>query len=268
MQGSGTRPLAVGDVLDVAMKVYRHNVRLLFRIAGTAYIPALVVFPLALDITGRQAPLGDWISGERTMRTAAVALLAVALTVGSLWAAAGCTEALSQIYLGRSAEPREALVAALRRVPTLLVAALAAGVAVAVAAFALIVPGIWLFGLWLVIVPAVVIERRGPFAALNRSRQLVTGRWWGVVVATLVCAIAVWLVNEVISTVVQAPFVHRTHISLAEFVVVYGLSIPLAGVLLQPFSVAVNTILYYDLRFRREGFDPWLEYDASVESVP
>jgi len=256
MQGSGTRPLGVGDVLDVAMKVYRHNARLLLQIAGTAYVPALLMFVVALGFVS---------SSQRTLRAVAVALLVVVLVVGSLWAVTACTSALSEIYLGHAPASRATLGYALRRLPALIGAGVLIVLGTLVGFVALIVPGIWLLGIWIMTTPAVVIEELGPFAALSRSRNLVTGRWWPVVGATFVGAIAVGIVNEVLNALVRAPFVHDGHVSRTGLVVVYFVGASLAGVVLQPFSAAVSTVLYYDLRFRKEGYDPWLEYDGPVE---
>ena len=41
-------------------------------------------------------------------------------------------------------------------------------------------PGIWLWGIWAVAVPALMIENRGIGGALGRSRQLVGGMFWRV----------------------------------------------------------------------------------------
>jgi hypothetical protein len=266
MQGSGTRPLGVGDVLDVAMKVYRHNARLLFQISGAAYVPALLVFVVALDIVSSSQPLGDWSAGERTMRIVIVSLLVVVSVVASLCAVAACTRALSEIYLGHAPAPRAMLGHALRRLPALIGAGVLVAFGTLIGFIALAIPGIWLLGAWIMTTPAVVIDGLGPFAAPNRSRNLVSGRWWPVVGATFVGAFAVGIVNELLNALVRAPFVHDSHISRTGLLVVYFVSASVAGVFLQPFSAAVSTVLYYDLRFRKEGYDPWLEYDGPVES--
>jgi hypothetical protein len=88
-----------------------------------------------------------------------------------------------------------------------------------------------------------------------------------VVGATLVGAIVVGVVNQVISSLIQTPFVHQNQISLTGWLAVYVVGAIVGGVLLGPFSIAVNTVLYYDLRFRKEGFDPWLSYSGPADGL-
>ena len=43
---------------------------------------------------------------------------------------------------------------------------------------ALVVGGVWLWGVWAVAAPALLLEGVGPVRALRRSAQLVRGRFW------------------------------------------------------------------------------------------
>lgn len=49
-----------------------------------------------------------------------------------------------------------------------------------------VIPGVWLLVRWSLALPAMVVERRGPPAALGRSYGLVAGRWWTLFGLTLV----------------------------------------------------------------------------------
>lgn len=63
------------------------------------------------------------------------------------------------------------------------------GLGVAFGTVLLVVPGVMLYIMWFVAVPALVEERRGIFAALGRSRELTRGSRWpifGLVVAFVV----------------------------------------------------------------------------------
>src|SRR5918994_1007748 len=96
----------------------------------------------------------------------------------------------------------------------LLGAGLLAGFGIALGLLLLIVPGLFLATIWVVIAPAIVIERRGVFEAFGRSRELVRGNGWPVfwtlavaflitiVAAVVFAAIAVALANGPIVEVV------------------------------------------------------------------
>jgi hypothetical protein len=71
------------------------------------------------------------------------------------------------------------------RLPTLVVTNFAAGLATLLALLLLIVPGLLLSARWSAAGPLIVLERRGPFEALETSNGLVRGRTWHVVGASL-----------------------------------------------------------------------------------
>lgn len=61
----------------------------------------------------------------------------------------------------------------------------------------LVVPGLYLITIWAVVAPVIVIERRGVFDSLGRSRALVKGNGWpvlGVLVVAFLIAIVATLV--------------------------------------------------------------------------
>ena len=88
------------------------------------------------------------------------------------------------------------------RVPALVVANFVALIAVLVGLFLLVVPGLLIAARWIVATPLIVIDRRGPLAALEGSNGLVRGRTWTVVGAfvivvlgTAALALPGWLIG-------------------------------------------------------------------------
>ena len=83
---------------------------------------------------------------------------------------------------------------------TLAIAGILAGLAVAVGFVLLIAPGLYLLTIWSVLIPAIVLERRGVMEAFGRSRELVSGYGWsafGVVVLCFLILIGVSIVVEI-----------------------------------------------------------------------
>lgn len=98
---------------------------------------------------------------------------------------------------GRKAGLRESLTAGLRVVFPLMLLAFVASAAVIFGMMLLFVPGIILYCMWAVSVPALVEERLGVQAALRRSRELTRGYRWWVFGALLVLAVVMWLIMGV-----------------------------------------------------------------------
>jgi hypothetical protein len=118
------------------------------------------------------------------------AYLALTL-VGYPWAYGAMTATLAR----RARSPLEPYGRTVDRMPPLILANFAAGLAVGLALLLLIVPGLLLAARWSAAGPLIVLERQGPFAALETSNGLVRGRTWSVVGALVV----VFLVSVLVS---------------------------------------------------------------------
>ncbi len=113
---------------------------------------------------------------------------------------------------------------------------------------------------WSAAVQAVVIEGRGPARALRRSADLVRGSWWRVAGVTLVLALAALGLGIIL----QMPFAILSRAiapaqATALSSVVDLLGAILVGVAVPPVLAIGGTLLYYDLRVRKENTTsaPW-----------
>jgi len=104
--------------------------------------------------------------------------------------------------------------------------------------------------------PAMVVERQGASSALGRSWTLIKG---SVFRSTLVIVIAYVVVNTVPSVLggLLAPL--TGHANYYDVPVLYRVTeqgiVLLARVMLAPLLVIAETLLYFDLRVRKEGLD-------------
>ena len=83
----------------------------------------------------------------------------------------------------------------------LLAVAILAGIGIAIGLVLLIIPGLILITIWSVVVPVVVLEKPGVFAAFGRSRELVRSHGWpvfGTLVVTWLITIGVAIVGGII----------------------------------------------------------------------
>jgi hypothetical protein len=291
------RPMSLGDLVDGAVKHIRRNPgpvlsASLLVLAGSA-VPAVL-----LTAAGYR---GSWYAG---IGAAAVldqgAFVALVLTFGVGFASVVLGGALSysvgEAALGRrpalgelwtTTRPRllallglAGLLTAGYAVPVLLVLLLVALATSADSLGAAVVSG-GVGGLavlaWFVLLTArtalaasvVVLERRGPVAALTRSWALSTRAFW----RCLVRMVVVGMLATLVFWVVQLPLILLPSLvtasmslspSLETLVSSLGLAVAtlLSAAVVVPFVAGATALLYVDQRMRTEGFDLVLQRAA------
>lgn len=124
-----------------------------------------------------------------------------------------------------------------------------------------VVTMVWLYVLYLLAVPAVVLERLTVRAALSRALRLSHGRWWrsfGTLLATTVITFFMGFVAlRMPFIIVQLIFFgdDPTGTALLLSMSVDTLGRIVSWSLISPFAAGVIVLLYVDRRMRREGFD-------------
>ena len=102
--------------------------------------------------------------------------------------------------------------------------------------------------------PALLSEGIGPVAALGRSFRLVKGRWWPTFGALVVMNLLVGVISGIITGLLTATLIASTA-SEATAAVISTIANTLSALVTLPISAAVLTVLYFDLRVRKEGYD-------------
>src|ERR687898_614470 len=172
------RPLGIGEILDAGIKLFlRHWRPLVLSVVGlilpVQIISALVtasVAPEQFDITTSESGVDEGEEAEFLVGQGVIAVLSI---ISVLLATAVCFKAVADAYLGVEPDWRRSLRFAVRRLPALIVLGIFGTLFVFLGTVALIIPGIWLFVSYSVAVPALLLERIGPFKALGRSLRLV-----------------------------------------------------------------------------------------------
>jgi uncharacterized membrane protein YgcG len=268
------RPLRIGEILDAGIKLFtRHWRPLVLSVVGIVLpvqiISALVtasIAPEQFDFTTTESGVAQDEEAEFLVSQGIVVLLGV---LSALLATAVCFKAVADAYLGVEPDWRRSLRFAVRRLGGLFVLSMAYVIVVALGLFLLILPGIWLAVAFAVSVPALLLERVGPFAALGRSFRLVRGRWWATFGALLVGYVLVGIIAALVQGLIMVvPSVVADGNTLVGAVssVIGG---TVAAVLTTPYSAAVIALVYFDLRVRKEGLDLQLIAEgADVERDP
>jgi len=123
--------------------------------------------------------------------------------------------------------------------------------------FVMVVAGLFFYVRLLLATQAIILEGQGPFAGLRRSWRLVGQAFW----RSLGIFLLVYAFMYIVSLVVQLPLV----VMGAFFGMLFDNSVLYQGItslvtygvliLVLPLQFIVFTLLYYDLRIRKEGYD-------------
>lgn len=267
MADQALRPLGIGEILDVAIKLYARNFKALAKLVLVIEAPVQLLSFVVLLSTLPKDSLGDFgtfntgssstlTSGSDTAASlAGIAVTSLLGVVAAALATAACLKAVSDAYLGTAPDWRESLRFALRRLRSLLWLGLLLVIFLSLAALGFLLPAVWLYVAWAVATPALLLEQVKGTAALRRSFRLVRHRWWPSFATLLVG----FILAGIVSAVVQGLFVGVIFAGAGDNGVLTLLLSTIgglvAGVLARPFQAAVTALLYFDLRVRKEGFD-------------
>ncbi|MGH7520591.1 MAG: hypothetical protein ACREMI_04890 [Gemmatimonadales bacterium] len=280
---SNVRPMQIGEILDGTFNLYRRHFGLLMRLSFTLIcLPAVIGVYLLARFASDPMGFSAWV-GEHIGATIGYGLLAlIVFAVISVLLKSGTVKIISDSYLGHEPALRDALqFGAGRIVPMLLVALskglliillyfaeilvflLFAGLARAVGGTLLtvwvgvfgIIGGVWflafvLCGYALTTMVVVLEDLDSSFNAFGRSWDLTRGAKLKVFVVWLV----MWLLTYFVPGLAQLGVSAAIGPNVALQVTVAILS-PVVSVALAPLPACALTLVYYDLRVRREAFD-------------
>jgi hypothetical protein len=265
MDPAALRPLGIGETLDVAIKVYRARFTTLVKTVGVVVAPvflfgALVQLSLLPD-AGEDVVETDPLTGEITTVdtgevwavVAGFLLLTFLTYVASQLATAAAFKIIGGSYLDEEVDWRDSLRFAFSRLRSLVWLSILIGLGIVLGTLACIVPGVYLYAAWSVAVPALVLEDLRGRAALRRSRRLVEGRWWPVFAVVVLSAILTAIVSGALGGALGGFLAMGDSDAVAA--VADAVAQAVASMLTTPFAAAVATVLYFDLRVRKEGFD-------------
>ena len=263
-------PMSTGMVLDGAFRFYAQNFPLMLGISAILNVPILVltVLPVFLARAG-SSPFLAVTAAISSMLIGLVALLVVyPLVTGAT------TKAVSDTYLGNPVTVGSALKVAWRRFGTLLMAQTVAGMIVLLGFILLVVPGIlWMLS-YTLIPPVVMIEaaeRKGARPVPSppgdpgrgtpritdrgeirrRSWELVKGNRGKVFVVLFVFVVMQVLLATAGNWIAGMGFGAGSNLARAIQSIIGNV----VAIVVAPLQTIAITLLYYDFRIRKEGFD-------------
>jgi hypothetical protein len=172
-----------------------------------------------------------------------VLLGAIASVVGWYWLQGALIEAVSDVRDGKAdLSVSETFSRVQPRLGSIIGAGILLGLAIGIGFLLLIIPGLYLLTIWVAVIPAVVLEKRGVMESFGRSRDLVRGNGWNVFGVLILTFLLLFGVSLVVSLVLSP---------LDDWIAsLIGQAVN--TVVLGPFVVAVWTLIYYRLKARED----------------
>lgn len=289
------RPLGLGEILGGAIATIRTRAAHMLGVTAVVVVAIqllslAVTYPLLADLD--QTVLSDpFAQSDDLLRYTGMTLLVSAIglvftLVSRVFLSGFLTLVVGTAVLGQRPSFREVLARVRPRLLpllglTLVYPAIAIAAAAVVTAFMLtgpilgvlvllgfIVTAVWLWVLFSLATPALVLEGVGVGRAFGRSRELVAGSWWRIFGITALAA----LIAFGVAFVIGLPFESlgggfTTDPGLTtKYLVLSTIGFVIASTVTEPFVAATTALLYTDQRMRRERLD--LELAKSTPEGP
>jgi len=300
VQAPQLRPLGVGDVLDRTFTVYRAKPLVFIGLSAIWYLLLVLVFVVlavaifagALAAFARQAttPSPEQIAGAAVGIIGFVLVAIVVAIIAISAQSASLVHAASRRYLAKDVAIGESFRAGLSASGRLFIAGVLVflaivgvwavllivaaitnqGLAFFLAILAAIVATAYLGCSWLVAPVIVVVEKMGPIAALGRAWGLSGGNRWRIlgiqVLLVILNLVLSLLIGALFGGLVAAGAQGGTPGQLGVTSIVQSIVNLASTIIWAPVEWIAFTVLYYDLRVRKEAFDLQLAAEALPQS--
>jgi len=215
--------MQAGAIIGRAWHMYKAHWRHLIPIAAVVYVLISLLELVLVALLG-------WVGSI---------LGAFAALAGVFWLQGALVIAIDDVRDGRAdLSIGQTLERVTPRINTLTIAGLLAGIAIGIGLLLLLVPGLFLLTIWLLIVPAIMLEGRGIGDSFSRSQELVRGYGWsvfGVIILTLLIIVGA----NILFGIIGAAFDSSVSTLVLDIV---------SQSLTAPFVALAWTLTYYELR--------------------
>ena len=244
------RPLSTSELLDRTFYLYRNNFPLF---VGITAIPQLLV--LALHLSAAVMAIGGQLIGLGVITLVSLFANYVAIQVSH----SATVVAVSNVHLDQPVS----IGSAYRTARPAMLRVIGISLVIIIAAFLgfllLVIPGIYLLLMWSLAIPVTVLEGGGLNVSTARSRQLTNGsrgRIFIIYLLIVVLAIVISVVIEWPLGILAALLGYRQTGNLMAVVeAVQAAGNFISTCLIGPLATIALTLIYYDQRVRKEGFD-------------
>lgn len=252
-----SRELSIGEILSLTLNLYLSKFLqffLPFLIAGiitglsTYAIMSSFPIPEQPSTTAPYEEVFEWL----------VTVLTTAIIIGGLtalvtWIVTTTTTGIATKYASDQIEKGTPNLGAslnftISKLPSLLIAQFITGILTVIGLLCFIIPGIIITIMFSLIIPAIIIEQKGAFESLGRSRRLVRNRWLKTFALQLILIIIVIIVSVIANLLATPLNITYPHTNL--------IVTSIASSFVAPISSIAMTYLYYAMVAREIGPPP------------
>jgi hypothetical protein len=248
------RPLSTGELLDRTFSLYRSHFGLFLGLFALPHLFVLAYQCIGLTFQSPNPQLPNlllnavWSMGAGFLSLAASAASQAATVI-----------AVSQVHLDRPAGVADSFSRVKGQILPVIGLSLLVGLAAGAACIALLVPGILLFVMWSLAVPAKILENRGALDSMSRSMDLTKGNRWRIFVIWLLFVLLGIGVGLLLRWPVELAAGVSSIFAMQRTAPVWqaallGVSF-ISECLVGPLATIAFSLVYYDERVRKEAFD-------------
>jgi hypothetical protein len=248
--------MTLGEVLDRTFKLYRSNFWLF---AGIIALPFLALLVINIGVAGLGIGTGRAVAGRLPSPGLLAGMIGGGLTFGLLYvfllgaAQAATVFAVSDLYLGRPTGLRECYKRVGAKAIRVILILILTGLTVMVGFLLLIIPGFILMCRTAIAVPVSMLEDTKSIRSIERSMELTKGYSGQVFIIFLM----VWVLTWIVAMIFQTPFaflMQTQHVSFGALLLQHFSGF-VSQVLVGPIATIAFSLMYYNLRVRKEAFD-------------
>jgi len=236
------RPRSTTELIDAAVQLLRQHYVELVTTSAIFLMPGILLALFTPTFRTGLMPTGS----QGALFLAAVFVSAMF----SIMSTAAIVVVVSDSYLGRDVSIGGAVQRVFDRFGSVFFAAFLQSIAIAVGLLFFVIPGLLCIAWFFAATAVVVIEGKTGPAAMSRSKALAAGSV-GRILGVLLLSVIILGAFQLIITFCFALIGQMAHLDRS----ITGLAANIANLLIYPFATVVITLLYYDLRIRKEGFD-------------
>lgn len=262
------KPQETVEIIDSSFRLYKNNfikfvmilapIQIISFCTGTIYQGALRMIGVFGGMKSVGVNFGMGIAGILfSIVFGIVSLVLRCIAMGAL------VYSVSGAYVGKDIEWRQSYKGVRSQFLPLVGIGFLSWLMVTAGCYMLVIPGVILGVFLSLVIPVMIIENKRVGDTIRRSFELVSYKFWKV----FLCGFISFLIIGIASGIASLPFFIYGMIkgmqhtspappSIPFFVEVLQLALAnFIGLLTAPFWMIVFTLLYYDLRIRKEGFD-------------